>query len=54
MKVQLANKEVNTRAYGLLFDDNGECEGEKELFSSLLDAGKIVEVKAKQKKKAKE
>ena len=53
MKVQLANKEVNTTAYGLLFDDNGECEGEKELFSSLLDAGKIVEVKAKAKKKTK-
>ena len=53
MKVKLANEQVNCRAYGLNFDDKGECTADDKLVQSLVDSGVLVEVKAKAKAKAK-
>ena len=45
MKVILANKKTNCRAYGIDFNDKGVAECKKELVESLLATGVLLEVK---------
>ena len=51
MKVSLANKKTNCRAYGLTFDIEGVCEADAEVVKSLIDNGVLVEIKSAKKVK---
>tara|TARA_R110000764_G_scaffold47667_2_gene106198 strand:+ start:982 stop:1179 length:198 start_codon:yes stop_codon:yes gene_type:complete len=51
MKVSLPNTKANCRLYGLEFDLEGVSECEQEVAQSLIDAGKLIEIKPEKKSK---
>mgnify|MGYP003680317702 FL=1 len=51
MKVSLPNSQANCRLYGLEFDLEGVSECEQEIAQSLIDAGKLIEIKPEKKSK---
>jgi len=46
MKVTLANKKTNCRAYGIDFNENGLAEVKPAVAESLIATGVLIEVKA--------
>ena len=51
MKVSLPNSQANCRLYGLEFDLEGVSECDQEVAQSLIDAGKLIEIKPEKKSK---
>ena len=51
MKVSLPNSQPNCRLYGLEFDLDGVSECDQEIAQSLIDAGKLIEIKPVKKSK---
>ena len=46
MKVKLANKKSNCRAYGIDFNEDGTAEVKATVVQSLIATGALIEVKA--------
>lgn len=54
MKIKLIDQShAGKKAYGIQFDLDGCAEGDADVLSSLVDAGKAEEVKSKSRSKAK-